>query len=316
MYNIKIYDRLHNFKTTLSEKLISCDFNFSASIDSWFSSLKINYFWDYKINHRDIILVYKGSQLIYQGFVTWVNFHSDRTGKRQIITCRWMIGLLAFKPYANQTITNDPGIILRDIFSSIDGWFNISWIKNYGQNISIEAKNLTYLTFMQEVVKQIPDRWLFVDEHNKVRFSPYEINHSLTYMLDCYSIDIQENSTDYFNKINLKWYNWTVTSSDVTWIELYWESVFNTEETEIKNASTANLRAQSILKEKNITKNYQILVNDQYNYYSIKPGQLLTVKNSEEKIMNKKIKQVLYWKESATITLDSYKSLEHFILKQ
>jgi hypothetical protein len=32
-----------------------------------------------------------------------------------------MIGLLAFKPYANQTITNDPGIILRDIFSSIDG---------------------------------------------------------------------------------------------------------------------------------------------------------------------------------------------------
>jgi hypothetical protein len=44
MFNIKIYDRKNNFLATLSEKEISCNFKFSAMVNSGFSSLKFNYF--------------------------------------------------------------------------------------------------------------------------------------------------------------------------------------------------------------------------------------------------------------------------------
>jgi hypothetical protein len=44
MFNIKIYDRNDVFKTTLSEKQISSDFAFSATVESSVSHLKFEYY--------------------------------------------------------------------------------------------------------------------------------------------------------------------------------------------------------------------------------------------------------------------------------
>jgi hypothetical protein len=43
------------------------------------------------------------------------------------------------------------------------------------------------------------------------------------------------------------------------------------DEQEIKDNSTANLRLNSLLKEKDIVRNYKVSVNSNYDYFSIKP---------------------------------------------
>ena len=321
MYNIKIYDRNNAFLTTLSEKQISCDFSFSATVGSGFSSLKFEYFWEYVINHRDIIKIYKEGNLIYQWFVIGISFISDRSWEKQIITLAWMLGLLSFKLHDSWTFNNDPAKLLTNIFElfTVDkNWedlslFDTSWIKAYGQSISLQANNLSCLEFLQEILKATSDYAFFIDENNKVWYTPYEEEeHILTYWENVYSITINEESSDY-NKITLKSSVGTVTKQDNDWIAKYWESTLYLEETDIKNLTTASLRAQSLLREKAIGVSYKVLVNEKYDYHCIKPGQLVSIRNSTQEIETKKVKQITYNKDTASLTLAAYKSLEQVI---
>jgi hypothetical protein len=43
------------------------------------------------------------------------------------------------------------------------------------------------------------------------------------------------------------------------------------EESDIKDATTATLRLNSLLKEKDIVRNYKVSVNSNYDYFDIKP---------------------------------------------
>ena len=136
----------------------------------------------------------------------------------------------------------------------------------------------------------------------------------LTYNDDCYNIDLSEDSTNYFNSITLKYDWWQVVWSDADWILKYWVNELFVEESDIKDATTANLRLASLLKEKDIIRNYKVSVNSNYDYFSIKPWDLVSVRNTNRIIENKPVKKVNYRKDTAEIILDSYQSLESFII--
>ena len=160
------------------------------------------------------------------------------------------------------------------------------------------------------------DYAFFIDADNKVRFTPYENHHLLTYNDDCYNIDLSEDSTNYFNSITLKYDWWQVVWSNSSWVTKYWVNELVVEESDIKNSTTANLRLTSSLKEKDIIRNYKVSVNSNYDYFSIKPWDILSVRNTEWIIENKPVKKVQYSKDTAQIILDSYQSLESFIINQ
>ena len=93
-------------------------------------------------------------------------------------------------------------------------------------------------------------------------------------------------------------------------------NALNVEETDIKDLNTARLRLNTLLKEQDIQRNYKLSVNLNYDYYSIKPWQLVSLRNTDWIIENKQIKQVQYSKNTAVISLDSYKPIENFIINQ
>jgi hypothetical protein len=117
----------------------------------------------------------------------------------------------------------------------------------------------------------------------------------------------------YFTPIILRrTYQW----EDLESIQIYWTNELYLEETEVKNLSTAKLRVDNLLKEKWIQRNYKVSVNSNYDYYTIKPWDLISVRNTNWIIENKPVKQVQYSKNTAVISLDSYKPIESFIINQ
>jgi len=314
MFNIKVYDRNWTFIQTLNEKEISCNYNFSASVNSWYSSLSFEYYWEFQLDHKQRIKIYKQWKAIYQWFITWITIKADKWWKRQIIKSSWLLGLLSFIPYPNWTLNINPWVFIRNVFYNLG--FDTSSVRDYTSSISIESSNKTTLSLLQEILNQTLDYAFFIDADNKVWFTPYENHHLLTYNDDCYNIDLSEDSTNYFNSITLKYDWWQVVWSDSDWILKYWVNELFVEESDIKDATTANLRLASLLKEKDIIRNYKVSVNSNYDYFSIKPWDTLSVRNTEWIIENKQVKKVNYRKDTAEIILDSYQSLERFIINQ
>ena len=309
-----MYSRTGQFIQTLNEKEISCNYNFSASVNSWYSSLSFEYYGSFQLDHKQRIKIYKQWKAIYQWFITWLTVKADKSGKKQIIKCSWLLGLLAFIPYQDWTLNINPWEFIRNLFYWLG--FDTSPVRDYPSSISIESDNNTTLSLLQEILNQTSDYAFFIDADNKVRFTPYENHHLLTYNDDCYNIDLSEDSTNYFNSITLKYDWWQVVWSNASWVTKYWVNELVVEESDIKNSTTANLRLASLLKEKDIVRNYKVSVNSNYDYFSIKPWDILSVRNTEWIIENKQVKKVQYSKNTAEIILDSYQSLERFIINQ
>ena len=279
MFNIKVYSRTGQFIQTLNEKEISCNYNFSASVNSWYSSLSFEYYWEYRLDHKQRIKIYKQWKAIYQWFITWLTVKADKSWKKQIIKCSWLLGLLAFIPYQDWTLNINPWEFIRNLFYWLG--FDTNPVRDYSSSISIESDNNTTLSLLQEILNQTSDYAFFIDADNKVRFTPYENHHLLTYNDDCYNIDLSEDSTNYFNSITLKYDWWQVVWSNSSWVTKYGVNELVVEESDIKNSTTANLRLASLLKEKDIVRNYKVSVNSNYDYFSIKPWDILSVRNTE-----------------------------------
>ena len=266
------------------------------------------------MDHKQRIKIYKQWKAIYQWFITWLTVKADKSWKKQIIKCSWLLGLLAFIPYQDWTLNINPWEFIRNLFYWLG--FDTNPVRDYSSSISIESDNNTTLSLLQEILNQTSDYAFFIDADNKVRFTPYENHHLLTYNDDCYNIDLSEDSTNYFNSITLKYDWWQVVWSNSSWVTKYGVNELVVEESDIKNSTTANLRLASLLKEKDIVRNYKVSVNSNYDYFSIKPWDILSVRNTEWIIENKQVKKVQYSKNTAEIILDSYQSLERFIINQ
>ncbi len=316
MYNIKVYNRLWTFIQTLNEKEISCEYSFSASVNWGYTALKFEYYWDFELDHKQRIKIYKEWKSIYQWFITWLTKKADKSWKRQIVNCSWTIGLLSFIPHSSWTINDNPSNILRNIFNSSWYWYDVSWIQNYPETISISSNSSNQLLFLQDVLKQTGSYCLFIDAENKVWFTPYGTTHILTFNDDCYNVELAEDSSSFYNRITLTYTWWSTSLDNAISIERYWVNALNVEETDIKDLNTAILRLNTLLKEQDIQRNYKLSVNWNYDYYSIKPWQLVSLRNTDWIIENKQIKQVQYSKNTAVISLDSYKPIENFIINQ
>ena len=313
MFNIKIYDKDFNFKTTLSERSVSSDFSFSATVWSWVSTLKFDYYWDYVIKHRDIVKIFRDWKLIYQWFVIWINRISDKSWDKETITLSWMLWLLAFTPWPDWTYSNDPWVLIWNIFLTVSWLFNTDTIQNYYTSLSLQSSGNTCLEFLKEMLKNTSDYWLFVSPNNEIIFSPYEKEHILTYWKEVYWIEIIESSSEYYNKFRVNYNWWNIMAQNNEDIEKYWESYLVVTDTNIKNYQTAQARINSLFQEYAIKKTIKVKVNSSFDYYDIKPWEVVTIRNTKWIIQNKPVKQAQYLKDSALLTLDSYSSLESFI---
>jgi hypothetical protein len=312
MFNIKIYDINNSFRTTLSEKKISSNFSFSWTVWSWFSSFKFDYYWNYNIQHRDRIKIFKEWNIIYHWYVTWIQRVSDRSWNKMVVSVYWNIWLLAYVPWNDWTYSDNPWNLIRSIFSSV-WWFNTDFVLNYPSLISLQSLHNTALSFLQEILKITSDYWLFINANNEVLFWPYEIGHILTYWKEVFWIEIVEDSSEYYNKFRINYSWWNIIEWNDEKISIYWESYLVVNDSSIKNYATAQERMHSLFSEYAIKKTIRVKVNKSCNYYNFLPWEVVSVRNSNWIIENKPIKQINYWKDSATLILESYSALENFI---
>ena len=315
MYNFKVYDRTWKFIQTLRENEISCEYSFSASLNGGYTSLRFDYYGDFGLDHKQRIKIYKGEQCVYQWFIIWLTKKADKSGKRLSINCSWLLGLLSFVSITPRMITANPSSVLRDIFSFIP-WTDPSWIQEYPESISFESKATNLLSLLQELLAKVSDFSLFLNADNKVSFKPYDNLHILTYNSECFNIELAEDSSAYFNYIKLNFDGWSYVWEDSDWILQYGLNELDVNDSSIKNQITAKGRVENLLKEKWIKRNYKVSVNSNYNYYTIKPWDFLSVRNTEWIIENKEIKQITYSKNTAVISLESYEPIENFIINQ
>ena len=313
MFNIKIYDRKNNFLITLSEKEISSNFWFSATVNSGFSSFKFDYYWTFEFEHRQIVKLLRKWEIIYQWFIIWIEKIADRCWKKCCIEVSWIIWLLAFKPWSDWNYSNDPWNLIKSVFNSVSNLFVTDKIQKYWSTIFLSSSWNTALWFLQEILKNTSDFWLFVNRNNEVLFWPYENEHFLTYWNEVYWIEIKEDSSDYYNRfrINYSWGN--LINENAKEVEKYWESYLVVNDTSIKNLSTAQIRMNSLFIEHAIKNTIKVSVNNKADYYVIKPWDVLTIRNTEWNIEKKAVKQIRYEKDWAVVSLDSYSSLEKVI---
>ena len=69
----------------------------------------------------------------------------------------------------------------------------------------------------------------------------------------------------------------------------------------------------SLFQENSIKNTIKIKVNKDYDYFSILPWKILSIRNTKTIIENKPSKQIHYSKDSATILLESYTALEDYL---
>ena len=282
-------------------------------VNSWFSSFKFDYYWDFEFEHKQIVKLLRKWEIIYQWFIIWIEKIADRSWKKCCIEVSWMIWLLSFKPWSDWNYSNDPWNLIKSVFNSVSNLFVTDKIQKYWSTISLSSSWNTALSFLQEILKNTSDFWLFVNRNNEVLFWPYENEHFLTYWNEVYWIEIKEDSSDYYNRfrINYSWGN--LINENAKEVEKYWESYLVVNDTSIKNLATAQIRMNSLFIEHAIKNTIKVSVNNKADYYAIKPWDVLTIRNTEWNIEKKAVKQIRYEKDWAVVSLDSYSSLEKVI---
>ena len=101
-----------------------------------------------------------------------------------------MLWLLAFTPWPDWTYSNDPWVLIRNIFLTVSWLFNTDTIQNYYTSLSLQSSGNTCLEFLKEMLKNTLDYWLFVSPNNEIIFSPYEKEHILTYWKKCIELKL------------------------------------------------------------------------------------------------------------------------------
>lgn len=102
----------------------------------------------------------------------------------------------------------------------------------------------------------------------------------------------------------------SVTSQDAPSQTSYGLREFHESNGTITNSTTANAKASSeVTKNKSVTKNISIIVTDVYDIESIKPGDLVTVRNSNYPIVSLQVNAVEYGVNTARVELEFTSSL-------
>ncbi len=124
------------------------------------------------------------------------------------------------------------------------------------------------------------------------------------------TIQLEENVEKLTNKYLLDWASGTVTSQDATSQTANGIRELHESKTDIANVGTAQSTADAyIAKNKDPRKKYQVTINNNYDIESIRPGDLMTVRNVDLNISALQISKIEYNPDNIRIQLEDVQSL-------
>jgi len=316
MFNLKVYSKDLTSKETISSKKLEWIWNIQAESDGWFWN--VNLTLDLQITNTDFIIwdiikVYFKNDLIFTGSVLDINKLYWTSVENLTLVLVWYSSLLT-NFLKTETYSDIASNIIKDIVDdfNIEYWtailnYDASSIPDTTGTLDFVFTNKNYLDCLREVAET---SWLkfFIDNDWKVYFreqSSY-INHKLTLKKDVQELKIIEEWRNIKNSLILKYTGWTKTYDDVTSQTTYWKKeIYIDKSSELANLTTADaFGASYLLENSEYKKKITIEVNKEYDYFSIKPWDTITLRNTNYSINNLQIVKIAYSYEKATIELE------------
>lgn len=215
----------------------------------------------------------------------------------------------------------DPSATIREIVDSFSVNFPglITYDANSVENTGITS-NLSFSYNKQNeavtnTAKTATSWFWTIDGLGKLQFHPKtgaigQINHKLSMDYDIDEIRVEENLERLVNTYILDYNGGTVTQTDAISIANYGVRTLHESKTDIGNISTANATAAAyIAANKNPVNKISITVKSVYDIESIRPGDLVTVRNFNYDISALQINRIQYNPESITLELEDITSL-------
>lgn len=257
----------------------------------------------------DLIEVYFKWQHIYWWSIIdvkkiyWTNIESIS------IILVWYASLLS-KLIINHSYNMTWSEIIKDIIDqfNIEYWYDLLSYTSESIEDTIWDINITftYKTYLEALINIAEISWIdfFINQNWVVFFRSTLDLHKLTLKSDVNELEVTEEWRSLINYLILNYTGWTEVYPNNTSIAEYGKKEQYLNKTDIWNLTTANKFWESFLNENsNIIKKVSLIVNNKYNYFNIKSGDLVTVKNSNYTIENLQIKKVNFSYEQAEIEL-------------
>jgi hypothetical protein len=337
-YNVKLYDLSGNYVRTFSPSEIMSEITFSSQTDGgqWELRLKLAYRYDSQnVAFNNVVKVFEldeanplGRQ-IYTGFIGSVRRVAERGTEyveARIVGVASVLSWLFYKSWASYSFskTDDPANIAKEIIGTLQTqypWllnYDALSVMNYGTNVTVSFAYEKCLDSLKKTT-DLTDYWWTVDGTGKFHFKPKSAGntHYLTFWKDIDSLEIEENAEKVVNEYFLDWASWTVSASDSTSQTANGKRQLKESETTVGASGTASSAATKyIAQNKDPKKRIVLTVNTKYDFESMKPGDLVTVRNLEYPIQGLQILRMDYSPNSAKLELDDVRSLPQEIFSQ
>jgi len=316
MYNIKVYNKSLVYQETISLKKVEDISNFSADINGavWNMNLTL----DLKITNTDftiwdILKIYFKWTHIFTWSILDIKKTYWSTVENIDLIMVWY-GWLMTRLLKTETYSDIASNIAKDIIDDFNTeyWTNIlsydvGSIPTTIWTIDLVYNNKNYLECLRELSNTV---WLkfYIDIDGKVYFRDKNayINHKLTTKKDVDNLVITEEGREIVNTLILKYTWWTKTYTDAWSITTYWvKEKYLDKSSELVNVTTADEYGASYLVENaDEKKKIEVIVNNKYDYFTIKCWDTLKVRNTGYAINNLQIVKIDYSYEKATLQLE------------
>lgn len=332
-FDIKIYDRLKEYKLTINPNKIMNAVSFSSNLDGWQWELNLNLTTEVNIDCGDIIEVYcyddfnKDGMLLYCGFVSEVNniYSSSKTYNN--VKCLW-IGSLLWTSYYTTTWTVTK-TIEGHITDLVTDYNTIYWTTIFSV-WTIEDESTVALDFSEEwtfleklnVITKSGENYFYINQNGEINIlkRPQEATHLLTYKKNVEELKLSYNIESIVNQYRVTAYcggdGWTYTNvySDNNSISQYGVKSAYKYTKDYYYRTWVDNRANSLLQENSTPKNNtQVIVNSVYNILSITPWQSIAVMNIDRNIDNLQIKKITFTSEKLTLILEETEKFSDYL---
>lgn len=332
-FDIKIYDRLKEYKLTINPNKIMNAVSFSSNLDGWQWELNLNLTTEVNIDCGDIIEVYcyddfnKDGMLLYCGFVSEVNniYSSSKTYNN--VKCLWIWSLLWTSYYTTTwTVTKTIEWHITDLVTDYNAiyWATIFSVWTIEDESTVALDFSEEWTFLEKlnVITKSGENYFYINQNGEINIlkRPTEATHLLTYKKNVEELKLSYNIESIVNQYRVTAYcggdGWTYTNvySDNNSISQYGVKSAYKYTKDYYYRTWVDNRANSLLQENSTPKNNtQVIVNSVYNILSITPWQSIAVMNIDRNIDNLQIKKITFTSEKLTLILEETEKFSDYL---
>lgn len=332
-FDIKIYDRLKEYKTTINPNNVMNAISFSSNLDGWQGQLTLDLTKEVEIDCGDIIEVYcydnfnKSWMLLYCGFVSEMNNIYSPKKSYISLKCLWLWSLLWTSYYEitgteTKTITEHITDLVND-YNSIY-WTNLFSVGTIEDESTVDLSFSNEGTFLKklEIITKSGDNFFRVDQEWKINVlkRPTVSTHTLTYKKDVEQLNLSYNIESIVNQYRIDaycsddWWNYSNVYSDNASIAQYWVKSLYRYTNEFRKKVWVDNRALWLLADTSTPKNNTTaIVNLKYDILKISPWQSVSILNIEKEIENLQIKKTSFTPEKITLVLEEAEKFSDYL---